>query len=107
MGRGAEPNPSNQERTTAVSQYLFDHAAPQAAQRFAGLQARHDPTTVRHLEALGVGEGWVCWEVGDGGGSIAAWLARRVGASGHVLVTDIAPRSLAALEALGLANLQV
>jgi hypothetical protein len=89
-----------------MSQYLFDRER-QAAQRFGGLEARHDPTTVRHLEALGVGDGWVCWEVGGGGGSIATWLARCVGASGHVLVTDIEPRSVAVLEALGLANLQV
>lgn len=90
-----------------MSQYVFDNAAPQTAQRFESLVALHDPATVRRLEALGVDEGWVCWEVGGGGGSIAAWLARRVGASGHVLVTDIDPRYLTALEALGLANLQV
>jgi ubiquinone/menaquinone biosynthesis C-methylase UbiE len=90
-----------------MSQYLFDNAAPQAAQRFADLATLHDPTTVRHLEALGVGEGWVCWEVGGGSGSIAAWLARRVGTSGDVLVTDIDPRYLAVLETLGLDNLQV
>src|SRR5262249_41220134 len=56
---------------------------------------------------LGVGEGWVCWEVGGGAGSIASWLARRVGAGGHVLGTDIDPRHLEALEALGLSHLQV
>src|SRR5262252_1064147 len=93
--------------TGVMSQYVFDNAASQTAQRFAGLAALHDPTTVRHLEALGVGEGWVCWEVGGGGGSIAAWLARHVGERGQVLVTDIDPRYLAALETRGLANLQV
>jgi ubiquinone/menaquinone biosynthesis C-methylase UbiE len=90
-----------------MSQYVFDNAASQTAQRFTGLAALHDPTTVRHLEALGVGEGWICWEVGAGGGSIAAWLARHVGERGQVLVTDIDPRYLAALEAAGLANTQV
>jgi len=45
--------------------------------------------------------------VGGGAGSIASWLARRVGAGGHVLVTDIDPRHLEALETLGLAHLQV
>jgi ubiquinone/menaquinone biosynthesis C-methylase UbiE len=90
-----------------VSQYLFDNAAPQAAQRLGSLAALHDPTTVRHLEALGVSEGWRCWEVGGGGGSIATWLARHVGQRGHVLVTDIDPRYLAAQEALGLGNTQI
>jgi ubiquinone/menaquinone biosynthesis C-methylase UbiE len=90
-----------------MSQYVWDNAAPQAAQRLESLANLHDPTTVRHLDALGVGEGWVCWEVGGGAGSIASWLARRVGASGQVLVTDIDPRHLEALETLGLAHLQV
>jgi SAM-dependent methyltransferase len=91
----------------AVSEYLFDNAAPQTAERFVRLEALYDPTTVRQLEALGVGDGWVCWEVGGGSGSIAAWLAHRVGESGHVLVTDIGPRFLAALEAAGVAHLTV
>lgn len=90
-----------------MSQYIFDNAAPQAAQRFGSLSTLHDGATERYLEALGISEGWVCWEVGGGGGSIAAWLARRVGASGHVLVTDIDPRYLTALAALSLPNIQV
>jgi ubiquinone/menaquinone biosynthesis C-methylase UbiE len=90
-----------------MSHYVFENAAPQTAERFASLEALHDPTTIRHLESLGVGDGWACWEVGGGSGSIAAWLARRVGEGGHVLVTDIDPRFLATLEAAGLANAQV
>jgi ubiquinone/menaquinone biosynthesis C-methylase UbiE len=90
-----------------MSQYLFDNAAPQTAQRFESLQSLYDPITARHLETVGVRAGWRCLEVGGGGGSIAAWLARRVGASGHVLVTDIDPRYLAPLEALGLSSLTI
>jgi hypothetical protein len=36
--------------------------------------------------------GWACWEIGAGGGSIAQWLAERVGPAGSVLATDIDPR---------------
>jgi ubiquinone/menaquinone biosynthesis C-methylase UbiE len=90
-----------------MGQYVFDNAAPQAAQRFGSLAMLHDPTTERYLEALGVGEGWVCWEVGGGAGSIAAWLARSVGNRGRVLVTDIDPRYLENLESTGLSNLQI
>jgi SAM-dependent methyltransferase len=90
-----------------MSHYVFENAAPQTTERFASLAALHDPTTIRHLDALGVGDGWACWEVGGGGGSIANWLARRVGERGHVLVTDIDPRFLAALEAQDLANIEV
>lgn len=90
-----------------MSGYVFQNAAPQAAERFASLEALHDPATIQHLEALGVRDGWACWEVGGGGGSIAAWLARRVGEGGHVLVTDIDPRFLAALKAAGHAHVAV
>jgi SAM-dependent methyltransferase len=90
-----------------MSQYLFDNAAPQAAQRFESLRSLYDPITTCHLETVGVREGWRCLEVGGGGGSIAAWLARRVGERGHVLVTDIDPRYLAPLEAPGLPSLTI
>ena len=38
--------------------------------------------------------GWRCLEVGGGSGSIANWLADRVGDTGSVVVTDIDPRFL-------------
>jgi len=74
--------------------YLLDNAAPQASARFAALSTIFDPGTIRHLEACGVRDGWHCCEVGAGGGSIAKWLAGRVGVKGSVLATDIDPRFL-------------
>jgi 16S rRNA A1518/A1519 N6-dimethyltransferase RsmA/KsgA/DIM1 with predicted DNA glycosylase/AP lyase activity len=71
---------------------------------FGGLEARWDPGTIRHLETLGVGEGWHCLEIGGGGGSIAEWLCRRVGPKGHVVATDLDTRFL---EALDYDNLEV
>jgi ubiquinone/menaquinone biosynthesis C-methylase UbiE len=91
----------------AVSRYLLDNAEPQAAERFGDLAILYDPVTVRHLEALGVRDGWQCLEAGGGGGSIADWLAQRVGTQGHVIVTDIDPRYLTALEQPGHANVRV
>ena len=82
-----------------MDRYLFANAAAPAAERLVSLETLYDPWTIRHLELTGVGAGWQCLEVGGGGGSIAAWLARRVGPSGRVLVTDIDPRFLAALTA--------
>jgi SAM-dependent methyltransferase len=88
--------------------YIFDNAAEQpTAQRFASLEALYDPRTIRFLEATGVGPGWRCLEIGGGSGSIAAWLADRVGATGHVLVTDIDPRFLAALAAADRQHVEV
>jgi len=86
------------------SGYLLDNGAREAPARFAVLSTLFDPDTIRHLEACGVGRGWHCLEVGGGGGSIASWLANRVGPTGRVLATDIDPRFL---EPRKLPNLEV
>jgi SAM-dependent methyltransferase len=79
-----------------MTSYIFDNAAePEATQRFSNLESLHDPHTTRYLLATGVGPGWQCLEIGGGSGSIGRWLADRVGAEGHVLMTDIDPRFLA------------
>jgi SAM-dependent methyltransferase len=77
-----------------MTDYMLDNAWQQARQRLTALEAWLDPGTIRHLETLGVAAGWRCWEAGAGGGSIAAWLSRRVDASGSVLATDIDTRFL-------------
>jgi ubiquinone/menaquinone biosynthesis C-methylase UbiE len=87
--------------------YLFDNAAEQAGQRFASLEAVFDPWTESRLAGVGVGPGWRCLEIGGGGGSIAGWLAERVGADGHVLVTDLDPRYLSGLAARSLPSVEV
>lgn len=50
---------------------------------------RFDACTFRHMAALGLGDGWRCWEVGAGGPSVPSWLAARVAPTGHVLATGI------------------
>jgi SAM-dependent methyltransferase len=92
-------NESNGAGYSANSVYILDNAGRETSARFAALAAMYDPGTIRHLEERGVSSGWHCLEVGGGGGSIAAWLAARVGSAGRVLVTDIAPRFLEALQA--------
>jgi SAM-dependent methyltransferase len=79
--------------------YVLDNGWRQARERLAALEAAYDPATRGYLDDLGVGPGWRCLEVGAGGGSIAAWLAERVGPRGHVLATDLDPRFLAPLAA--------
>jgi ubiquinone/menaquinone biosynthesis C-methylase UbiE len=74
--------------------YVLDNAAPQTPARFSALAGLYDATTIRHLERIGVGHGWRCWEIGAGPGSIAQWLRGQVGASGSVLATDIDTRFL-------------
>jgi SAM-dependent methyltransferase len=57
--------------------------------RLALLEEYHDPMTVRQLDAIGVGEGWRCLDVGAGAGSVTKMLAERVGPTGSVLAIDI------------------
>jgi SAM-dependent methyltransferase len=58
------------------------------------LEVCRDPGTIRRLDRLGVSCGWRCVEVGAGHGSIARWLAGRVGPAGSVLAADINPQFL-------------
>jgi len=74
--------------------YVFDNAADETRTRLDVLEAIYDEGTIRHIEARGIHEGWTCLEVGGGAGSVAAWLAQRVGPSGRVLATDIDTRYL-------------
>ncbi|WP_223734532.1 methyltransferase domain-containing protein [Streptomyces purpurogeneiscleroticus] len=69
--------------------YLLDNRQSEAGQRFDALSELFDPVTFRHLTAVGVAEGWHCWEVGAGGPAVPAWLAARTGPAGRVLATDI------------------
>jgi len=73
---------------------LDDVAREQARRRLALLERQLDPASQRRLAELGVSEGWHCLEVGGGGGSVTRWLCRRVGASGHLLATDLDTRFL-------------
>ncbi|WP_306322542.1 MULTISPECIES: methyltransferase domain-containing protein [unclassified Streptomyces] len=69
--------------------YLLNNQQAEAGQRFDAFSVLFDPTTFRHVERLGIGSGWRCWEVGAGGTSVVSWLARKVGPTGRVLATDI------------------
>lgn len=85
------------DRTQSAG-YAYDNTWTRARERLRGLEDRFDAGTIRHLEALGVGDGWSCLEIGAGGGTIADWLCRKVGRSGQVLATDIDPRFVEMLE---------
>jgi tRNA A58 N-methylase Trm61 len=75
-----------------VTSYAFPNAWELARRRLALLEVCHDPSSIRHATALGVGPGWRCLEAGAGGGSFARWLAARVGESGSVVAADIDTR---------------
>jgi SAM-dependent methyltransferase len=81
------------------SRYLLSNATEAAAERFAAFAELFDPSTFAHLERIGLGPGWRCWEVGAGGTSVVEGLVERVGPAGLVLATDIDLTWAAAAEA--------
>jgi len=86
--------------------YPLDNAHGKADTRMEILARMFDGPTQHALERVGVTNGWHCLEVGGGGGSVARWLAARVGAAGRVLCTDINTRIIESHPA-GIANLEV
>jgi SAM-dependent methyltransferase len=74
--------------------YVPDQEWPHERERLAAIEDLWDPGTKAVIESLGIGPGWRCLEVGAGAGSIAAWLADRVGCGGAVLATDLTTRHL-------------
>jgi len=75
--------------TQRTEGYLLDNQRSEAGERFGALGRMFDEGTFRYLDAVGVGAGWRCWEVGAGGSTVPRWLAERVGPTGSVLATDI------------------
>ena len=78
--------------------YVFDNAWQQERPRLDALETIWDAWTFQQLGAVSVSDGWHCAEVGAGGGSVAAWLCRRVGPAGRVVATDLDTRLLDGVE---------
>jgi SAM-dependent methyltransferase len=94
---------STTPREGGAPTYVMPNAGEQTPQRWAALEALYDGWTTQHLQARGIRAGWHCLEVGGGSGSIARWLAERVGPTGQVLATDLDPRFLEPLVGTNLA----
>jgi SAM-dependent methyltransferase len=83
---------------TAESEYLLaDSEADTEGARLSLLERIYDEATFRRLDALGIAPGSRCLEVGAGRGSVARGLSAGVGADGHVVAADVAPRFLTGL----------
>ena len=83
----------------AHGRYVFDQRRHDERERLAAMERLWDPGTRTVLAALGIEPGWRCLEIGAGAGSIARWLAHRVGRQGEVLATDISTLHLDGLDA--------
>lgn len=77
---------------SAGGRYVFDTVDTGFAkeeERLALGEALWDAGTTDRLAAAGVAPGLRCLEAGAGRGSVARWLADRVGPTGEVLATDL------------------
>ena len=86
-----------------MTTYVFDQAWERERDRLSSLEGLFDEATTRYLSRLGVAAGWRCLEVGCGAGSVARWLAERVGDTGRVVATDLDTRFI---DDHGYANLE-
>jgi SAM-dependent methyltransferase len=71
--------------------YMFDETSALEYQRLDLMSRILDPWTRGYLDAIGIGPGWRCLELGGGNGSVSEWLCDRVGPSGSVTAVDINP----------------
>jgi SAM-dependent methyltransferase len=60
-----------------------------AHEQFETLGALLNERTFHLIQALGIDDGWRCWEAGAGGASVPSWLCERVGPTGWVLASDV------------------
>jgi 2-polyprenyl-3-methyl-5-hydroxy-6-metoxy-1,4-benzoquinol methylase len=90
-----------------MSSYVFSNEGERGTHRLTALEKICDPITRRHLDTIGIMPGWRCLEIGAGSGSIAAYMADRVGRQGSVLATDIDTRFLEGLDQSASGNIEV
>lgn len=104
MGELTAPGSSPARSDDAVD-YRLAAAGREAAedQRLRLVEEIYDPLSRRRRAEL-VQPGWRCLEVGAGRGSMAVWLADRVGPAGEVVAVDI---DTSYLDRLEMANLRV
>jgi len=69
----------------------FDNDSPDAPAQLKLLGDILNAHTFARLEEIGVAEGWRCWDIGTGDGSVAHRLAECVGSTGYVTASDLKP----------------
>ena len=72
-----------------MAEYVWQHDLKGESDRLRLMSDLLDPSSEFHLLRVGVAAGWHCLEIGAGNDSLSQWLAQCVGATGHVIATDI------------------
>src|SRR5205823_3987556 len=116
LGEAEAVRPPRAMKAMPTRYWGASQSATSERRRLELLEARYDPLTLRRFDALGASaggagvsramDGWSCLEVGAGAGSVARFLAERVGPAGGVVATDLDPRFLGAGDRLPL-NVEV
>jgi 2-polyprenyl-3-methyl-5-hydroxy-6-metoxy-1,4-benzoquinol methylase len=79
----------------AMTSYVFEEAGRRERARLELLESFFGPYTTQFLTDAGrIGPGLRCLDVGAGAGGVAAWMAAKVGPSGHVVALDLDTRFL-------------
>lgn len=93
---GADPavDPEQTTPEPKLTPYPMDNDNPHSRTQHTALTAMLDPVTTSRIDGLLDLAGARCLEIGAGAGSIAVWLADRVGPTGSVLATDIKPHQI-------------
>ncbi|MFE5021915.1 class I SAM-dependent methyltransferase [Streptomyces sp. NPDC056656] len=73
----------------SVSSYVFADTGSEEESRLRLLAGLLDPAHRAAIETAGIRAGHSCLEVGSGAGTIAEWMAGRVGPDGRVVAADI------------------
>jgi SAM-dependent methyltransferase len=84
-----------------MTDYQFAETDAETRKRHDSNAAGMDVGTFDLFDKSGVSPGWLCAEVGAGPGTVARWLAERIGPTGHLLATDIDTRWLGDLATSG------
>lgn len=66
-------------------EYLYKNSAGEVLERLRALEKLEDAQSRGLLTKIGVSRGWSCLELGAGAGSVAQWLAERVGEDGRTM----------------------
>ncbi|RCW40697.1 methyltransferase family protein [Halopolyspora algeriensis] len=80
-----------------MGDYIFESDDTLTRTHLGALEDAFDAVSIRQLYDVGIRSGWKCLDAGAGSGSIARWLAGRVGSSGEVVATETDPRLLEGL----------
>jgi SAM-dependent methyltransferase len=77
-----------------MATYALDNASPHGTDHLGGLSGMFDQFTTDRISETTPLSGRRCLELGAGNGSVAVWLADRVGADGRVVAVDIEPQHI-------------